>query len=350
MSIQPRPRRRPLRLVGATLLLLATLGASTAFFFIPSLPERLVASPGRERPRRWSGDIADAVQAAGVISREFRVPGADPGVELAVAQIEPLHVEVITTGTHRRGSDFQIAFNRLAVAADAESAPRGTIIMLHGWGMDRWMVSLWALSLANEGYRVFMPDLRAHGRSTGEYVTFGMREAADLSALIDYLADTRLVAGELGVLGISMGATTALLAASEDERIRALVAMEPMCRLEDLLPRFVGRRMEEMRWYLTDARIAEAIGEAEPLVGCSLVDIDARRWMPEIGIPVLFIHGGEDHLIPAEFSRELHGLAREGSELIVVEDAGHYDLPRRVEEYAPAVAEWFDRHLAEPAG
>ena len=56
-------------------------------------------------------------------------------------------------------------------------------------------------ALAFAGYRVALVDLRGHGRSTGEYLTYGVREAQDVSQVIDAMEQQQLIAGTIGVFG-----------------------------------------------------------------------------------------------------------------------------------------------------
>ena len=58
-------------------------------------------------------------------------------------------------------------------------------------------------------------------------MTFGLQEAKDLSQVVDALGQRGLLAGNLGVYGISYGATTAIHLAAADRRVRAVVAVEP---------------------------------------------------------------------------------------------------------------------------
>ena len=66
-----------------------------------------------------------------------------------------------------------------------------------------------------------------HGHSTGEWLTYGPREAEDLSQVIDELDRRKLLEGRLGVYGISYGATTAIHLAAIDPRVEAVVAVAP---------------------------------------------------------------------------------------------------------------------------
>jgi pimeloyl-ACP methyl ester carboxylesterase len=71
-----------------------------------------------------------------------------------------------------------------------------------------------------EGYRVIVPDLRGHGRSTNPAKTFTFRQcASDVLALVDHLGIARVKA-----IGMSMGAKTLLhMATADPSRLEAMV-------------------------------------------------------------------------------------------------------------------------------
>ena len=54
--------------------------------------------------------------------------------------------------------------------------PRGTVILLHGYGLAQFAMVPWAIRLAQSGWRCVLVDLRGHGKSTGKKVYFGTRE------------------------------------------------------------------------------------------------------------------------------------------------------------------------------
>src|SRR3954462_9854388 len=71
-----------------------------------------------------------------------------------------------------------------------------------------------------DGYRVVVPDLRGHGRSTNPSRQFTFRQSArDVAALLDHLGLARVKA-----IGMSMGAKTLLhMATQQPQRIEAMV-------------------------------------------------------------------------------------------------------------------------------
>ena len=46
--------------------------------------------------------------------------------------------------------------------------PRGTVFLLHGYGLAEFSMVPWAWCLAQEGWRCVLVDLRGHGKSTGK--------------------------------------------------------------------------------------------------------------------------------------------------------------------------------------
>jgi len=100
---------------------------------------------------------------------------------------------------------------------------QGTLLLVHGEACDShdWSAQLGAFA---SRYRVIVPDLRGHGRSTG--LSGGMRPrdfVADLVELL-HLLDT----GPVTVVGHSLGAVVAsVLAVEHPELVRAVVAVEP---------------------------------------------------------------------------------------------------------------------------
>lgn len=79
--------------------------------------------------------------------------------------------------------------------------------------------------LAAHGFGVLVYDARGTGGSEGEPNGWGWGWAADVDAGMDFLtARPDVIAGRVGVLGLSTGADVAIEAAAHDPRIKAVVA------------------------------------------------------------------------------------------------------------------------------
>ncbi len=101
---------------------------------------------------------------------------------------------------------------------------KAVVIMVHGGGDNRshpymqWLRL--ARALTDRRYAVMDIDLRNHGESDDAPAgpTFGVDEAADVSAAIDYVA-SRVPGARFAGLGYSMGGQTVLYAAANDRRL-----------------------------------------------------------------------------------------------------------------------------------
>ena len=78
----------------------------------------------------------------------------------------------------------------------------GLVVLLHGKDANRGHFAEDAVRFTKRGYTVLAYDQRAHGRSEGQWCTFGIKEVPDLQLALD------LYAGENPVylIGESMGA------------------------------------------------------------------------------------------------------------------------------------------------
>jgi pimeloyl-ACP methyl ester carboxylesterase len=100
--------------------------------------------------------------------------------------------------------------------AQGEGEP---LVLLHGFGGSGQMWEPFVAELAR-GYRVIVPDLRGHGRSTNPTREFTHRQSArDILALMDELGIRRFRA-----MGISTGGMTLIHAATQQpSRLEAMV-------------------------------------------------------------------------------------------------------------------------------
>ncbi|HWI60364.1 MAG TPA: alpha/beta hydrolase [Symbiobacteriaceae bacterium] len=183
-------------------------------------------------------------------------------------------------------------------------APAGTgdrcIIIVHGFLNDR-LVHGRGLplteALREQGFSVLLFDLRGQGESGGGPVTFGAREPWDVAGAVRYVRSRG--AEHVGLLGYSIGAVAALLAAAADPAIEAVVADSAWADLPALYR------------YLTLA------DERKVRPAAAVSGLGAR--------PLLLIHGTADRVIPVAESEKLMAAAAGNplAELWVVPGARH---------------------------
>lgn len=202
--------------------------------------------------------------------------------------------------------------------------PKGTIVGLHGFRTDKSVLALgWGQVLAAYGYRVVLVDLRGHGLSTGDYHTFGRVESEDISRVIDSLESKGWLQGKCVLMGGSYGAAIAIQTAAKDRRIDAVIAMEPYTSLKAISPDLARQTLGLLAVFLGKNGAYEVVDKAG-----KIADFDPDTPLDVVGriqVPVLFIHGKEDQLIPYQHSQKLKDAARYGT-LLLLENRDHVSL------------------------
>lgn len=224
-----------------------------------------------------------------------------------------------------------------------------TVILTHGYAMHRLGESA-ALPLAavlvRHGFNVLAFDFRGHGRSDGRLVSLGFYEKYDILGAIAYLQRRfALRRPAIGLLGLSLGAATALeaLALAPDE-IGAVVCDSAYADLHGYLREHIAVWSHlprvpfnwlilQLSQVLTRVRVREVSG---------LRALERAR-----GVPVLFIAGTADTLIPHEHTLQLHRASSAGEDhLWLVDGAGHVRaFDEQPGPYGERVIAFFDRHL-----
>jgi pimeloyl-ACP methyl ester carboxylesterase len=214
--------------------------------------------------------------------------------------------------------------------------PRGTVVLLHGYGVAQFAMAPWALRLAQEGWRCVLLDLRGHGKSTGKRIFFGLVETNDLSQLLDQLdRDGRLVA-PVNAVGESYGAVIALRAQATEPRLRSVVAINPYASLSNAI---VNIRGDYAPW-LPAVFVRAGIKKLPVILGVPADDLDTSTVIAHHPFPALFIAGAEDKVTPVAEVRKLRSLAAPGSEFIIVPHATHESLTYFFGDLAPPIVAW----------
>lgn len=223
--------------------------------------------------------------------------------------------------------------------------PEATVLILHGIrGRSAWLMPV-ARVLSEHGYRSVLVDLRGHGRSTGSEVTFGVRESLDLTQVIDHLEKNKLIAGKLGVYGVSLGASTSIQLAANDERIQSVVAVAPFTSLSDVAPDYVAGILPGFGLLVPKGQVQTVVDSGSASAGFQPEATDCISAIQQIKVPVLLIHGTSDRLIPVAHSKRLHD-ANPDSKLVLVPRYGHIGV--QLDPNATVVThavEWFDETL-----
>jgi hypothetical protein len=232
-----------------------------------------------------------------------------------------------------------------AASGAAPDAP--TVVLVHGFKANKSGVLKYGAGL-HEEFNLVVYDARNTGRSTGTQTTSGVLEQQDLRAVLDWLERTK-GPSEIGVLGNSLGAATALAEARNDPRVDALALDSMHTRIRYQMEARVDA--EYVAYFGTTWAIVTAI---QLRTGVDVTTIDAEDTIGEYGVrPLLLIHGtGDTEDLPARTQAFFNDAMARGipTELYWCPDSGHNagaGMPVKVcrDEFAAWTRDFFDRTL-----
>ncbi|HUN21547.1 MAG TPA: alpha/beta hydrolase [Anaerolineales bacterium] len=218
------------------------------------------------------------------------------------------------------------------------------VIAQHGYQSDRSEMLEEATILAEAGFGVLVMDLRTHGQSDGEYITFGVAEMADMQAAWDYLLTRPDVQPtRIGLLGNSMGGSIVLQYAAQNPDVQAVMADSAFSSIDDTIAvsvkHFTGLPAFPFATLITYF--------AEQETGIDSNAIAATRLIANISPrPVFLLQGGADTVVSAESGAKLFAAALQPKELWYDANLGHVEFQQTYpQEYAKRTIAFFRTHL-----
>ena len=193
------------------------------------------------------------------------------------------------------------------------------IIFSHGLNRSRVELLERGAESSRHGYGILLFDLRNHGESERAYTTLGIHESLDVCAAQKFVKE-RASDRQQVLWGVSMGASSALLAAKRCPGFAAVVSDSSFLSFRET----IGRHLE-LFFHLPAFPISNLIvAMAEFRAGFDADDGDVEAAVREIDAPILFIAGGADRRMPPALAERLLNAARNPlKELLVVAGAGH---------------------------
>lgn len=228
------------------------------------------------------------------------------------------------------------------------------VVLVNSWGTT---LRVWDQVIAHlsADHHVIAYDWRGCGRS--DRTAWGNtinQNAADLLALIEHLDLDRPV-----VVGSSVGSLFALAAArTAAGRIGSVVVLDGPGHWATVMAdtlRAYRRALANDRASAITASVANMYSEqasaalrawtvrqildASPHIDALFDEqttCDPRPWLPEIGLPILYLHGSLDQAVPVAVAQEMASLTAD-SAVIIIDGAGHLAQQEQPAQVAEAV-------------
>ena len=196
------------------------------------------------------------------------------------------------------------------------------IVAMHGW-RSSWSRDFGIIAdfWYENGCSVLYAQQRSQGESGGDYMGFGLLERYDCLEWVNWVNEKTNKELPVYLGGASMGATTVLMAAGLElpDNVHGIVAD---CGFTS--PYAIWKHVSESNLHMPYSfyrTTAEAMCRKK--IQCGPDDYSAVDAMRECKVPVLFIHGTDDHFVPVEMTYENYKACAAPKRLFVVPGADH---------------------------
>lgn len=201
--------------------------------------------------------------------------------------------------------------------------PLATVVLLHGISGCKETQLERARLLADAGYASLLLDLRAHGKSGGEYCTFGYYEKHDLRAVADTL-EALFPGRAMGIWGTSLGGAITLQSMAIEPRYRFGIVESTFDEFDKVAMEYGAKWFFGIRSTWLTNRVIQKSGQIAHFDPDAVKPVRAAG---RIDRPVLFLHGEQDSRIPLAFGkRNFDSCAAEIKYWHPVVGAGHNNL------------------------
>lgn len=185
-----------------------------------------------------------------------------------------------------------------------------TVFFYHGWESCKERVLEYGYSLANEGFRVILPEAYNHGErmededsvndpmNFWEVVTNSVKEFSLIAE--SYIAANKTLQNRIGIAGLSMGGiTTSAILTQYDWVKSASILMGSPSPIEFTKWLLQNYKIEGKTIYdLLDSQLIESrLNELAPVS----LNLHAKKIA---GRPIYFWHGADDSIVPAELTQD----------------------------------------------
>lgn len=229
----------------------------------------------------------------------------------------------------------------------AEGESKGAAVCHHGYTSKALDNAAIAVFFHELGYDVLLADNRAHGESEGKYVGFGILDRYDCLEWIK-LMDARYE-GKKNILlyGVSMGATTVVMASSLPELPKSVKAVISDCAFTS--PYDVFAHILKRDYHLPEfpvMNINDAICRKK--AGYGFKDYSTLEAVKSSNVPILFIHGNSDNFVPTWMTKKNYEECASPKDILMVDNAGHgASYYENTELYEAKVKEFLGKYVPE---
>jgi len=217
---------------------------------------------------------------------------------------------------------FTESFDGLKLAARYYDNNSNKIMLLfHGYRSAAARDFSCAVKMYSDmGFDVLLCDQRAHGKSEGRLITFGVKESRDVLSWVEFVNEN-YPSKKIALGGMSMGATTVILASALElpQNVKCVVADCGFTSPADII-KIVAKKK-----YKVNADLILPVFDimCKLLGKFSIIEASTPTALKKTKLPVLLIHGKSDNFVPFEMSQQGFDANPEIAEIVLVDEADH---------------------------
>lgn len=200
--------------------------------------------------------------------------------------------------------------------------PKRIVIAMHGW-RSSWSHDFCVSAdfMHDIGCSVLFPDQRCHGESEGEHIGFGVLERFDCADWVNYVVRTESPHLPIYLCGVSMGATTVLMASelSLPERVKGIISDCGFTSPYDIWEHVMNNNLK-INSKFAFQMANNYISRKAHFDGKEASTVTA---VANTKIRILFVHGDADGFVPIEMTNKNYESCASEKQLLIVHGAEH---------------------------
>ena len=193
------------------------------------------------------------------------------------------------------------------------------VVLLHGFTGDKGFVGLYAPMFYDLGCDILAYDSRGHGDSETAFVTWGYYERAEAAAAVEWLSlRMTLPTNQIGVLGMSYGASTALQMLFVQPDVAFVVVDSPFQDMETII------KQQSVSIFGDAIRLVTpgAFQVSEWRAGIEVDETSALKAVQNVDTPILIFHSTDDTFVYPSNSEAIYAVANPDTTRLILQEYG----------------------------
>jgi alpha-beta hydrolase superfamily lysophospholipase len=193
-------------------------------------------------------------------------------------------------------------------------------IIVHGYQSKGTDMIIIAKMYAEMGFQIVLTDLRGHGKSEGNFTSFGFYEKYDLKKWINFILRTYGADSNILIHGVSMGAATAMMVTGLDipkEKIKFMLLDSGFTKLRKTFMN--PKKSQGLKIFYLGLNIVTYVKHK-----FLLENINPINQMKSNTIPFLIVQGDKDTAITLNMAKKLYNSSPTiKKEILIIENSKH---------------------------